>query len=289
MFKTLDRELKVDGIIPTQLFPRKYAVQAANKLRLDSLATQLIVYPSRDSGAEGDIDPAVALKAVTAESSLELKVGAQVMLIKNMDSHLVNGSVGVAMGFHAASDVWGYGEISTKGGNGVIRNVVVDDEGPSQVIDLTGEVESGDGTDQPPCRGSTETFPLVGFVTQSGTEAVLMGREEFRIEDNDGHVIATRVQVRYASGCELWLLTPGSRSRWFLLGRCPYMRAKARRSSTSRWTSTGFSKRVRSSFLSHSGCAHGSRWQGQSYVALSRASSLDGLQVLHFDPKKVNP
>lgn len=27
---------------------------------------------------------------------------------------------------------------------------------------------------------------------------------------------------------------------------------------------------------------------GQSYVALSRAASLDGLQVLRFDPKKVN-
>jgi ATP-dependent DNA helicase PIF1 len=29
-------------------------------------------------------------------------------------------------------------------------------------------------------------------------------------------------------------------------------------------------------------------WTGQSYVALSRASSMDGLQVLRFDPKKVS-
>lgn len=31
------------------------------------------------------------------------------------------------------------------------------------------------------------------------------------------------------------------------------------------------------------------RFVGQSYVALSRAASLDGLQVLRFDPKKVRP
>ncbi|KAI0686690.1 hypothetical protein C8T65DRAFT_701051 [Cerioporus squamosus] len=65
-----------------------------------------------------------------------------------------------------------------------------------------------------------ELYPLVEFRTQHGVEILLVVREEFRVEDNEGRVLARRIQ-------------------------------------------------------------------GQSYVALSRAASLEGLQVLGFDPKKV--
>ena len=40
-----------------------------------------------------------------------------------------------------------------------------------------------------------ELFPLVEFRTAHGTENVLLGREEFRVEDNEGKLLARRVQV----------------------------------------------------------------------------------------------
>ena len=42
-----------------------------------------------------------------------------------------------------------------------------------------------------------ELYPLVEFRTQEGTEVVLVLRDEFRMEDNEGKLLARRVQVRY--------------------------------------------------------------------------------------------
>ena len=39
-------------------------------------------------------------------------------------------------------------------------------------------------------------YPLVEFRTQQGTEVVLVVRDEFRVEDNEGKLLARRVQVR---------------------------------------------------------------------------------------------
>ena len=44
-----------------------------------------------------------------------------------------------------------------------------------------------------------ELYPLVEFRTQQGTEIVLVVRDEFRVEDNEGKLLARRVQVRGSS------------------------------------------------------------------------------------------
>lgn len=41
-----------------------------------------------------------------------------------------------------------------------------------------------------------DLFPLVEFFTHQGKEIVLVVREEFRVEDNEGKALARRVQVR---------------------------------------------------------------------------------------------
>ena len=40
-----------------------------------------------------------------------------------------------------------------------------------------------------------EMLPLVEFRMAHGTEIVLLGREEFRVEDNEGKLLARRIQV----------------------------------------------------------------------------------------------
>ncbi|KZT26132.1 hypothetical protein NEOLEDRAFT_1063755 [Neolentinus lepideus HHB14362 ss-1] len=40
-----------------------------------------------------------------------------------------------------------------------------------------------------------EMYPLVEFVTPAGKELVLLVRDEFRVEDGDGNVLARRMQI----------------------------------------------------------------------------------------------
>lgn len=196
-FNNLKRPLPtIDGIVPTELFPLRNEVEGANKLKLDALGTELKTYESQDTGSENEERRAKILKHMVAPRVLEVKVGAQVMLIKNVDENLVNGSVGNVLGFYSASEVCGSGgSISPKCGNGFIRGVLLEDDGRTPVVER--EDEENDVKPKPNISwpGSVEKLPLVGFQTQLGKEVVLVGRVEFKVEDNDGTVAARRVQV----------------------------------------------------------------------------------------------
>jgi ATP-dependent DNA helicase PIF1 len=103
------RQLKVskNGILPTRLYPHRVDVCAQNRRRLAQLKTETHVFYAHD----WERDPKTTfLKRLQdncqAPQKLELKVGAQVMLLKNLDVdlELVNGSRGVVIGFEHASD-----------------------------------------------------------------------------------------------------------------------------------------------------------------------------------------
>jgi ATP-dependent DNA helicase PIF1 len=200
-FNNLRRPLPaIDGIVPTELFPLRNEVNNANKMRLDALKTETQVYESRDTGTANDERRATILKNMVAQRVLEVKVDAQVMLIKNVDENLVNGSVGRVLGFHMVSEVCGSGgEISSKGGSGFIRNVLLKDDGKTPVERKDAERENVDVDVKPKSKNnsqdSVERFPLVEFRTPLGKEVVLVGRDEFKVEENDGAVAARRVQV----------------------------------------------------------------------------------------------
>lgn len=97
-------EFPDDGIAPTELYSINAVVEIVNAQKLEKLPGTPVQYVATDSRSMGcnmkleditkrfDTDTRVPRK-------LCLKVGAQVMLIKNIDSGLVNGSRGVVVGF----------------------------------------------------------------------------------------------------------------------------------------------------------------------------------------------
>ena len=205
-FNALRRPLPaMDGIVPTELFPLRNEVESANKMRLDALNTASQVYISKDTGNASDERKATILGNMVAQGTLKIKVDAQVMLIKNVDENFVNGSIGRVLGFYLVSEVCGSGGEISKGGNGFIRKVLLKDDERTPVQRKVAERENEDADHkQRPKSGSqdsTEKFPLVEFRTPLGKEVVLVGRDEFKVEENDGTVAARRVQVSVASIC----------------------------------------------------------------------------------------
>lgn len=221
-FKSLSRPLPPSplSVAPTELFPLRNEVTRSNLARLSALSTPLHIYTSRDSGSAGIEQRKKLLDGMMAVEELRVKEGAQVMLIKNLGEGacpsgslvagggLVNGSVGVVLGFWRAGDVWGdTGSGNGKGACGAIRNVKIGTDGKTplicpKVVDemdkentVPGKKASEDKGKGKPRETYGELFPLVQFLTSQGSETVLLMREEFRIEDSEGKTLARRMQV----------------------------------------------------------------------------------------------
>ena len=103
-FQNLSRQPKVPaGITPTHLYPRRFEVEQANKRKLEQLRGGNIVYEAVDTYSSPEIEQIVNLDNMIAVKELSLKRGAQVMMIKNMDETLVNGSLGQVLGLMSES------------------------------------------------------------------------------------------------------------------------------------------------------------------------------------------
>ncbi|CDZ97321.1 DNA helicase PIF1/RRM3 [Phaffia rhodozyma] len=98
-----------EGRALTELYPTRSQVTRANTLRLGSLTGALIKYPAIDypgctpSGKKVEPERVrIALRACRAADTVELKVGARVMLLVNLGKdhpNLVNGSTGSVVQF----------------------------------------------------------------------------------------------------------------------------------------------------------------------------------------------
>ncbi|KAF6839724.1 mitochondrial dna helicase [Colletotrichum plurivorum] len=235
-FKALTRPIvSDDGLEVTELFPTRFEVDNANQGRLRNLPGKPYRYDSADSG-----DPNVRdklLQNMMAPKSLELKVGAQVMLIKNMDETLVNGSLGKVTRFmsEASFESWH----TDYGSDGEI------DGAKSKLKAFSREVEEA-------TKGTTE-FPVVEFAAADGsTRTILCVPEDWKVETPTGEVQASRSQLPLILA---WALSI-HKAQGQTLERVKVDLGKV------------FEK-------------------GQAYVALSRATCQQGLQVLRFQKDKV--
>lgn len=99
-FKKLSRPLEnTNGIEPAQLYCTRYEVERANNHRLNLLSGSTFIYKAKDSGSLPMEQRQNVLSNFLTPESLFLKVGAQVMCIKNFDETLVNGSLGQVIAF----------------------------------------------------------------------------------------------------------------------------------------------------------------------------------------------
>ncbi|EZF78843.1 hypothetical protein H105_00178 [Trichophyton soudanense CBS 452.61] len=230
-------------------FPTRAEVDRANSERMNRLSGSVMTFHAADSGAIKDEQfRAKLLSNCMAPATIHLKKGAQVMLIKNKDETLVNGSLGTVIAFMDEAGFDNHIREGLKRENGYYD---FNDE-PSQAKEKIKSM----AFDQKANTGSVNTsrqYPLVAFILPDGSERQLLCMPEaWKIELPNGEVQAQRLQVPLILA---WALSI-HKAQGQTLQRVKVDLGRV------------FER-------------------GQAYVALSRATSKDGLQVSRFDPKKV--
>lgn len=204
-------------------------------------------FKAEDGGMISDaVQRSKLLDNCMAPPSITLKKGAQVMLIKNIDDTLVNGSVGKVIAFmdEKTFDIYHEDEDEFQ----AVETMELDDEemtkSRKKLKALINRDLAGD---------TSQKWPLVRFAIADGSSRdLLCQRESWKIELPNGEVQASRAQVPLILA---WALSI-HKAQGQTLDRVKVDLGKI------------FEK-------------------GQAYVALSRATCQEGLQITRFDPKKV--
>ena len=208
-----------------------------------------MTYNAVDTGAITDTAQRDKLLSnCMAPQTTMLKKGAQVMLIKNLDDSLVNGSIGKVISFMDERTYDHYCE----------------NEEPFQPLDSTDPSNEANDEAREKFKlmlnqannnsaNTSQVWPLVRFPLADGTfKDLLCLRQAWKIELPNGEIQAQLSQVPLILA---WALSI-HKAQGQTLERVRVDLGKI------------FEK-------------------GQAYVALSRATTQEGLQILRFDPKKV--
>jgi ATP-dependent DNA helicase PIF1 len=215
---------------------------------MQNLQGELRTYEARDGGSITDkFSRDKLLQNCMAPEIIHLKQGAQVMLIKNIDETLVNGSLGKVIGFMSENMFDDYQRneeeyYATQGAGGSGEEIGAG-QGLSERKMKLAEIAAGSG----------QVYPVVRFAIADGsTRDLLCQRESWKVELPNGEVQASRAQIPLILA---WALSI-HKAQGQTLERVKVDLGKV------------FEK-------------------GQAYVALSRATSMKGLQVVGFSANKV--
>lgn len=177
---------------------------------------------------------------------ITLKKGAQVMLIKNMDETLVNGSVGKVVAFmdEKTFEIYCENEDDFQSAGMADSKMEENSESRKKLRAMINKDLAGD---------TSRKWPLVRFSIADGSSRDLLCQpESWKIELPNGEIQASRSQIPLILA---WALSI-HKAQGQTLDRVKVDLGRI------------FEK-------------------GQAYVALSRATTQNGLQVMRFDPKKV--
>jgi ATP-dependent DNA helicase PIF1 len=184
-FRTLDRPLPPteDNIEATELFPTRAEVERANQVRMNQLSGQIYTFEARDGGTVTDKERRDRLlQNCMVPETIYLKKGAQVMLVKNMDDTLVNGSLGKVFSFMTEQMFNSYKENE----EGFLQG----NENPTEFEALGKIKEKMLGV------STSQLYPVVRFAIPDGTTRdLLLKRESWKIELPNGEVQASREQI----------------------------------------------------------------------------------------------
>jgi len=234
-------------VLTSDRFPTRNEVDSANGTRMRNLAGRELEFRAEDGGSILDVEQRTKLLAnCMAPSSISLKKGAQVMLIKNIDDTLVNGSVGKVIAFmdEKTFDIYHEDEDEFQ----AVETMDLDDE------EMTKSRKKLKAMINKDLAGDTsQKWPLIRFAIADGSSRdLLCQRESWKIELPNGEVQASRSQIPLILA---WALSI-HKAQGQTLDRVKVDLGKI------------FEK-------------------GQAYVALSRATCQEGLQITRFNPKKV--
>jgi ATP-dependent DNA helicase PIF1 len=227
-------------------FPTRAEVEGANSARMGRLSGEMMIYNAVDSGTIQDPQHREKLLSnCMAPPLIQLKKGAQVMLIKNMEESLVNGSIGRVVAFMSEE----YFDSYRENDKDFAEDATASDE--ERAMRAKKKLKPMGYKEGP--ASTTRKWPLVCFMQPDGSERHLLCQPEtWKIELPNGEVQAQRQQVPLILA---WALSI-HKAQGQTLQRVKVDLGRV------------FEK-------------------GQAYVALSRATSQEGLQVTRFEPRKV--